>query len=114
MDCLCSTCQVYQMTKKQRVRKKYVLIQAKTAEFDGVSLGHGLYGSGGSIYNKDTFQNTLSTTILALTLIEPEMNTGWFEIFEAKIIQQHPSSSCFITPVWHVTRDLNFLSLTIK
>jgi hypothetical protein len=48
-----------------------------------LSLGHGLCGSGGSIYNKDTSQNTLSSTLLALTMIDPEINTGWFEIVEA-------------------------------
>jgi hypothetical protein len=33
----------------------------KIAEFDTVSLGDGLFGSGGSIYNKDTIQNILSS-----------------------------------------------------
>jgi hypothetical protein len=37
-------------------------------------------GSGGSIYNKDTDQNTLSSPLLALTMIDPA--TGWFEIVE--------------------------------
>jgi hypothetical protein len=50
--------------------------------------------------------------LLALTMIDPA--TGWFEIVEAtKIIQQHPSRICFITPGWHVTRNLNLLSLTM-
>jgi hypothetical protein len=40
-------------------------------------------GSGGSIYNKDISQNTLSTYLLALTMIDPY--TGWFEIVEATI-----------------------------
>jgi hypothetical protein len=35
-----------------------------------------------SINNKDTSQNTLSTTMLALTMIDPEINTGWFEIIK--------------------------------
>jgi hypothetical protein len=46
------------MTKKER--KKYGLLPPKIAESDIVSLVHGLCGSGGTIYNKDTSQNTLS------------------------------------------------------
>jgi hypothetical protein len=34
--------------------------------------------SGGSIYRKDTIKNTLSNTMLALTMIDAA--TGWFEI----------------------------------
>jgi uncharacterized SAM-binding protein YcdF (DUF218 family) len=30
-----------------------------------------------------------------------------------QISQQHPSRICFITPGWHITRDLNLLSLTM-
>jgi hypothetical protein len=48
------------MTKKEDDRKKYGLLPPKIAESDTVSLGHGMCGSGGSIYNKDTRQNTLS------------------------------------------------------
>jgi hypothetical protein len=55
----------------------------KIAESDTVSIFHGLCGSGGSIYNKDTSQNTLSSPLLVLTLIDPEINTDWFEISEA-------------------------------
>jgi hypothetical protein len=61
-DCLCSTCQVCQMTKKER--KKCGLIPPKTAESDIISLVHGLCGSGGSIYNKDTSLNTFSSPLL--------------------------------------------------
>jgi hypothetical protein len=51
-------------------------------------------------------------SLLALTMIDPA--TGWFEIVEAtNISQKHPSRICFITPGWHVTRDLNLLSLTM-
>jgi hypothetical protein len=50
----------------------------------------------------------------ALTMIDPAINTGWFEIVEATISQQHPSRICFITPGWHVTRDLNLWSLTSR
>jgi hypothetical protein len=45
-ECLCSTCQVCQMIKKER--KKYGLLPPKIAESDTVSLGHGMCGSGGS------------------------------------------------------------------
>jgi hypothetical protein len=55
---LCSTCQVCQMTKKER--KKYALLLQKIAESDIVSLIDVLCESGGSIHNKDTSQNTLS------------------------------------------------------
>jgi hypothetical protein len=67
------------MTKKER--KKHALLPPKIAESDTVSLGHSMCGSGGSIYNKDINKNTLSTTMLALTMIDPA--TGWFEIVEA-------------------------------
>jgi hypothetical protein len=43
---------------------------------------HGMCGSGGSIYNKDTSQNTLSFSLLALTMIDPAIISGWFEIVE--------------------------------
>jgi hypothetical protein len=66
------------MTKKER--KKYGLLPPKIAESHTVSLGHGMCGSGGFIYNKDTSQNTLHS-LLALTMIDPA--TGWFEIVEA-------------------------------
>jgi hypothetical protein len=59
IGCLCSTCQVCQMTKKDSNCKKYGLFPPKIAESDTVSQGHGMCGSGGSIYNKDTSQNTL-------------------------------------------------------
>jgi hypothetical protein len=81
IDCLCSTCQLCQMTKKERSRKKYGLLPPKIAESDTVSLCHGMSGSGGSIYNKDTSQNTLSSSLLALTMIDPA--TSWFEIVKA-------------------------------
>jgi hypothetical protein len=96
IDCLCSTCQVCQMTKKER--KKYGLLPPKIAESDTVSLGHGLCGSGGSIYNKDTSQNTLSFSLLALTMIDPVINTSWFEIFEAT-----NKSATFIQDLFHNT-----------
>jgi hypothetical protein len=69
------------MTKKER--EKYGRFPTKIAESDALFLGTGLCGSGGSIYNKDTSQNTLFVSLLALTMIDPEINRGWFEIFEA-------------------------------
>jgi hypothetical protein len=42
------------------MRKKYGLLPPKIAESDIVSLVHGLCGSGGSIYNNETSQNTPS------------------------------------------------------
>jgi hypothetical protein len=64
---------VCQMTKKER--KKYGLLPPKIAESDIVSLRHGLCGSGGSIYNKETSQHTLSAS---LKLSKPQIS------------QQHP------------------------
>jgi hypothetical protein len=61
IDYLCSTCQVCQMTKKERTRKTYGLPQPKIAESEIVCMDHDLYGSGGSIYIKDNIQNTLSS-----------------------------------------------------
>jgi hypothetical protein len=46
------------MTKKEH--KKNGLLSLKVAVSDTVTLGHGLCGSGGSIYNKDTIKSTLS------------------------------------------------------
>jgi hypothetical protein len=40
VDFLCSTCQICQITKKER--KKYGLLSPKIAESYDVSLGHGL------------------------------------------------------------------------
>jgi hypothetical protein len=83
MDYICSTGQVCQMTKKENNRKKYRLLPPKIAESDTVSLGNGMCGSVGFIYNKDTSQNTISASLLALTMIDPAINTGWFEIVKA-------------------------------
>jgi hypothetical protein len=68
-------------------------------------------GYGGSIYNKDTSQNTLSASLLALTMIDPA--TGWFEIFKETNKSAASIQDFFITPGWHVTSDLNLLFLTI-
>jgi hypothetical protein len=55
-------------------------------------------GYGGSINNKDTSQNTLSVSLLALTMIDPAINTGWFEIVEAT-----NKSAVFIQDLFHNT-----------
>jgi hypothetical protein len=95
------------MTKKER--KKYGLLSPKIAESGTVSLGHGLCGSGESIYNKDTIKNTLTsythndrsrnTSQVGLKLLKPQIN------------QQHPSRIHFITSGWNVTHNFNILSL---
>jgi hypothetical protein len=70
---------MYQMTKKER--KKYGLLPPKIAESDTVSLGHGLYGSGGT--TPFTIRTPAKThCLLALTMIDPA--TGWFEIVKTK------------------------------
>jgi hypothetical protein len=67
--------------------------------------------SGGSIYNKDTNQNTLS----ACTQHDRYSNTSQagLKLSKPQISQQHPSRICFITPGWHNTSNLNLLSLTM-
>jgi hypothetical protein len=61
------------------------MIPPKIAGSDIVSLGHGLCGPGKSIHNEDTSQNTISAHLLANTMIDPEINVGWFEIVKATI-----------------------------
>jgi hypothetical protein len=83
------------MTKKER--KRYGLLPPKVAESDTASLGHGLCGSGGSIYNKDTIQNTLSAFLIALTMID--LATGWYdEIAKAANISAACIQDFFKTP----------------
>jgi hypothetical protein len=60
--------------KEKEKCKKYRLLPFKIDEPQIVSLGHGLCGSGGSMYNKDTSQSTLPTLMLALTMIDPEIH----------------------------------------
>jgi hypothetical protein len=62
---------------------------------------------GHSIYNKDVSQNTLS----ACTDNDRSSNTSLvgLKFSKPQISQQHPSKISFITPGWHVTRDLNLL-----
>jgi hypothetical protein len=70
IDCLCSTCQVSQMTKKER--KKYGMLPPKIAESDTASLGHGLCGSGGTTpFTIRTPDKTHS--LLSLTMIYPSI-----------------------------------------
>jgi hypothetical protein len=71
----------YQVQRMTKDRKKYGLLPHKIAESDTTSLVYGLCRSGGSIYNKDTSQNTLSYPLLALTMIDPA--TSWIEIVES-------------------------------
>jgi hypothetical protein len=67
-------------TKKERVLKKYGLLPPKIAESNTQSLGHGLFGSGGS--SPFTIRTPAKThSLLAVTIIDPA--TGWFEIVEA-------------------------------
>jgi hypothetical protein len=109
IDCLCSTCQVCQMTKKER--KKYGLLLPKIAESDMLSLGHGLCVSGG--YLPFTIRTPAkSHSLLALS---HKHNTGCFEIVEAtnKSATSVSIPDLFITPGLHVIRDLNSFSLII-
>jgi hypothetical protein len=99
------------MTKKEPNHKKYGLLPPKIAECNFGSLDHGLCGSGGSIYNKDTSQNKLS----ACTHNDRSRNTSQvgLKLSKPQISQQYPSRICFKTHGWHVTRDFNLLPLTM-
>ena len=71
---LCSTCQVCQLTKKER--QKYGLLPPKIAESDSwVMVCVDLVGP----FTIKTSSKTHS--LLALTMVDPA--TGWFEIVEA-------------------------------
>jgi hypothetical protein len=106
-DCLCSTCQVCQMTKKEQQRKKYGLIPPKITVSDIVSLGYGLCASVGCIYNKDTSQNTISTC--SYHDRSSDTSQVCLELSKLQISQQHPFRICFITLGWQITRDLKFI-----
>jgi hypothetical protein len=75
---LCSTCQVCQMTKKERIIKIYELFPPKITESDPwVLVCVDLVGP-------FTIRTPTKTHSLhALTMIDPAINTGWFEIVEA-------------------------------
>jgi hypothetical protein len=98
------------MTKKEH--KKYGLLPPKITESDILSLFHGLCGSCGSIYNKDTSQNTL--TDCTHNQRSRNLTQDSLKFSKPQISQQHPSRICLITPGWHVTRDLNLLSLIMR
>jgi hypothetical protein len=68
IDCLCSSCQLCQITKKER--KEYGLLPPKIAESDNVSLGHGLCGSGGTT-PFTIWKPAKKHSLLALTMIDP-------------------------------------------
>jgi hypothetical protein len=66
----------------EKERKKYGLLPPKVAESDTQSLGHGLCGSGGTTpFTIGTPAKTHS--LLALTMIDPEICISWFKIVEA-------------------------------
>jgi hypothetical protein len=68
------------MTKKERIRKKYVLLPPKIAESDSKSLDNGQCGSGES--HPFTIRTPAKIySLLALTMTDPA--TGWFEIVKA-------------------------------
>jgi hypothetical protein len=67
------------MIKQERTCKKYGLLPPKIAEFDTVSLGHGLCVSGGTT----TFiirTPAKTHSVLAIKIIDPEICISWFEI----------------------------------
>jgi hypothetical protein len=70
IDCSCSICQVCQITKKEQTRKKYGLLPTKIAEYDIVSLVHGVCGYDGT--TPFTIRTPYKTySLLALTMIDP-------------------------------------------
>jgi hypothetical protein len=54
-------------------------------------------------------------SLFAFTVIDPETQHNWFEILKAinKLAFTTSIQDFFITLGWHVTRDLNLLSLTM-
>jgi hypothetical protein len=55
-------------------------------------------------------------SLLELTMIDPDNGIQplvGLKLSKPQISQQHPSRICFMTPGWHVTRELNLLSLTM-
>jgi hypothetical protein len=112
IDCLCSTCQVCQMTKKEQISKKYGLLPPKIAESDT----HPWVMVCVDLVGPFTIRTPAKThSLLTLTMIDPA--TGWLEIVEAT---NKSATSVSIQElfhnIWlsrHVTRDLNLLSLTM-
>jgi hypothetical protein len=90
--------------KEKEYRKKYGLLPPKIAESDILSLDHGLCGSGGSIYNKDTSQNTLSActhndrssyqSLVGLKLSKPQISqrpaTSTQDLFHNTWLARYP------------------------
>jgi hypothetical protein len=99
MDCLCSTCQVCQMTKKER--KNHGMLPPKIAESDPwVMVCVDLVGP-------FTIRAPVKThSLLVPKMIDPA--TDWFEIVEATNNSATSIQDFFMTPGWHVTCDLNF------
>jgi hypothetical protein len=93
--------QICQITKKEQTRKKYGLSPPKKSETDIVQLVHGLCGSIGFIYVKDTIQNTLSVCFHN----DRSRNTAKADLkfLNQKISQQRRSRICFTTSKmnWH-------------
>jgi hypothetical protein len=79
---------------------KYGLLQPKITDADTVTQGHGLCGSGGSIYNKDTSQKTISAcTYNDKSSHKPLVG---LKLSKPQISQQYPSRICFLTSIYLV------------
>jgi hypothetical protein len=63
------------------------------------------------LFTMMTLSKTNATDLLTLIMIDPA--TSWFEIVEATNKSATSIQDFFITLGWHVTRDLNLLSLTM-
>jgi hypothetical protein len=78
------------------------------------SLGLGLCGSDASIYNKLSIQDTLYHPDWTYNDRSSGTTLNLLKLLKAKICQKHPSRIFFISPGWHVTHDLNLLSLIMR
>jgi hypothetical protein len=78
IDCLCSTCQVCQMTKKEHTPKKYGLLPPKIAESETAPW---VMVCVDLVYPFTIRTPIKPHSLLALTMIDPA--TGRFEIVEA-------------------------------
>jgi hypothetical protein len=67
---LCSTCQVYQIIKKDQTSKKEGLLPPKIAEPDIVFLLNGICGSGGGFLPFAIRTPAKTHSLLALTMID--------------------------------------------
>jgi hypothetical protein len=68
------------MSNEKKERKKYGLLPPKIAESDTISLCHGFVDLVGPFKVRTPAK---SHFLLALTMIDLEINTGWFKIVEA-------------------------------